>query len=302
MTVKKYPGSIAVIALVILCVPLQALVEFPLIQSMAYFPFSADPPPEASRFTLTLETHYSNIYAMAFDQEVANDFEMFSALLAGRYGISDRTFVEMYYRFFYVHGGFFDGIIEDFHGLLGLSLGGRDAAGRNEVDYRYPGFFQYGDSTGGSSPLLISLGHTLLKSPTTRLVGRLFAGIPVVSKPGFVSDKPFFGAGLMLDTQVSLIRVHLSAHLAAVGEPEWLEGEPLHSTVFHSNLELAYRRLKLGFALRTSPFKSGDPGHNGHQIYLGYRIARWLEAGFVEDLPPFDTTLDVGIYLKFYIL
>ena len=275
---------------------------FPLLDSLAYFPFTPEAPPESGRFNLTVQAAESNVYAVDFNGTAVNDFELSSVLFELRRGLGGGFFLEAYGRFFFAHGGVLDPLIEGFHDLFGLPSARRDAFKKNRVHYSYRDRFDITSATAGSSPLVFAAGYAFAARPSISFFGRVFLGVPLASKPGFVSDRVFGGVGGGVNGHRGVLRYHLSVHLAAIGPPEWLAPEPLNGLMAVVRGELGFRRWRLGGLLRTSPFREGDPGHNGHQIYLGYRIAECWEIGVVEDLPSFDTTPDIGFFVRFRIL
>jgi hypothetical protein len=282
-------------------ISLPGTVEFPLVQAISFFPFDENQLLQKSKFTLSLHVNYSNIYALDFEKTGVNDFEMASFSLVARYGLLDQLTLELITRYFFVYGGFLDEAVEAFHELFKLPDARRDEYPLNGVNYFYRDYFQYNRSTGGGSPLVLSLVKKIMRSETIDIRGRLFLGIPVVSKPGFVSDKLFWGGGLIFTTFFNDFWVEASAHISFFKDPEWLGDEELNSVIYLYKLQLGHRRFYSGFVVKTTPFKEGYYSRNAHQVYLGFKISKKIEVGLTEDLPPFDTTPDIHFYFIFRI-
>lgn len=297
--VKK--SSIALLICLVCLGRLPGSVEFPLVQSFSFFPFVENKTLEKKRFSLSLHTAYSNIYALDFEEMGVNDFEMVSFSLLARFGLLNQFTLELTYRYFYVYGGFLDGAVEAFHELFKLPDARRDEYPIDEVNYYYRHYFQYSHSTGGSSPLLFSVLKKFVNSKKINVQGRLFLGIPFVSKPGFVSDKLFWGAGLIFTSFFNDFWVEASVHFSFFRRPEWIDEENLGSMIYLYKLQLGHRRIYSGFIVKTTPFKEGYYSRNAHQVYLGFKVSRSIEVGISEDLPPFDTTPDIHFYFIFRI-
>jgi hypothetical protein len=172
---------------------LKSDVEFPLVQSLALFPYSDSSLLNKKQLSIGLKADYSNIYSLDFNKTGIIDFEISSFTLSFRYGISDGFILELYYRYFAVYGGFLDGGIDAFHDFFNLPSARRNNYPANTVNYFFQEYFQYNHSTGTSSPLVFSVLKSLGHSRNFNLSGRLFLGIPFQSKPGFVSDRVFWG-------------------------------------------------------------------------------------------------------------
>lgn len=273
-------------------------VEFPLVQAMGYFPFFENKSLKKSDLTVLLKGYYSNIYSYNFNdtESMVNDFELASIYLAFRYGIFEKTVLELFYRYFYIYGGFLDKSIEDFHNLFGLPSAGRENFPRNRVHYEYDEYFGYESSTGTHSPLIFSVLQRFSRSDAFNIYGRFFVGVPLKAKPGFVSDKLFYGSGLVLNYEKNNFSIGLASYIAFFNKPEWMNGADLNNSIFYSDLQLTFRRFKAGVILKTSPIKEGNLSHNAHQVYVGYKISNNFEIGFLEDLARFDTTPDICLY------
>lgn len=280
---------------------LHGTVEFPLVQAFSYFPFVENRTLDRSTFSLTIHSAYSNVYVLDFENAGVNDFEMASFHLVARYGLLEGFTLELACRYFYVYGGFLDDAVEAFHELFNLPDARRDYYPVNRVNYFYREYFDYRRSTGGTSPLVFSVLKKLIHSKKMTVQGRLFLGVPLAVKAGFTSDKWFWGGGLIFTSYFHDVWVEASAHISLFREPEWLAGEALNSFIYLYKIQLGYRRFYSGFVVKTTPFKEGYYSRNAHQVYLGYRVSKWLEVGISEDLPPFDVTPDIHFYFIFRI-
>ncbi|MDQ1352106.1 MAG: hypothetical protein QG657_2412 [Acidobacteriota bacterium] len=172
-------------------------VEFPLIQSMAYFPYSDHHTLGKGSFSLSLDMFYSNVYMYDFQRTTINDMETWSNILGARYGISQRVTLELYYKTTIVYGGVMDRLIIDFHKLFGMTEGGRKDYPRNRVNYRYKDAFSYDKSLIAQAPLVLGAVGNLYRAGNFSINGRAAMGIPITPKPGFSSSKPFYTAGVM---------------------------------------------------------------------------------------------------------
>jgi hypothetical protein len=298
MISRKTGTALFILCLILLVCGLRGDVEFPLVQSLAFFPFSDNRDLNRREMDLGLKIDYSNVYSLDFNQYGVNDFEMTGLVLSCRYGLLDGLTLELYYRYVGIFGGFLDGGIEAFHDFFNLPAARRDYYEANSVNYFYRSFFDYNHSTGIGSPLVLSVLKSLAGNPHLKVSGRLFLGIPLYSKPGLVSDRIFGGAGVVGLFTKGHFRAESSLHMSFLGQPEWLAAEELRSFVILFNLELGFRGLRAGLNVKTSPYTSDYFSSNAHQLYVGYRFSRWIEIGIVEDLPPMDTTPDVGFYIK----
>lgn len=279
-------------------------VEFPLMQSMVYFPYSDNSQLEKGDYSLGIDIHYSNVYMFNHYRTVINDFEMFSGTLRFRYGLSHRLGLnlEVYLRWSAIFGGFLDRGVESFHDFFGLPHNSRDEFPRYSVNYRYYDFFFHQDGKAALSPLTAALFKTVYSSDRLSLKTRVSVGIPLSNIPGLSSSKPFFTGGVIVNYKKDRLFLDFSNYLSLTGTPGWAEGEALRKLVFLSRLELRWKRFIGGITFRTSAFKDDDIAHPGYQFYLGYRVSDRLDVIVLEDLGPFDTTPDIGFNLRFKIL
>ena len=130
------------------------------------------------------------------------------------------------------------------------------------------------------------------------LNGRIALGLPLSSKPGFSSNKPFMTMGLILVYKRKKISINFSNHLSLFKNPNWLAAEDLKKRVFHSEIRINYKRLFGGFLYKSTPFRMNDLSNGAYQVYIGYKIWKYFELSLVEEFPPMDTTPDVSFNLK----
>jgi hypothetical protein len=273
-------------------------VEFPLIQSITYFPYSDNSVLMKGEFSGSVELYHSNIFSFNQQRTVLNDFEVFSATLSLRYGLWKGGTLELYFHHAWLMGGFLDRFIEDFHRTFGLPDDDRPDFPRNAVHYKFLDDFFYLDNQSVASPLVVALLKELYHTPVFSLKTRLALGVPLVKKPGLSSDKAFLTAGLLLRYHKKRFSLELANYLSFFKQPSWLADADLRSSLFYSNLEANLGRFILGFNFRTSPFKEEHLEQKAYQIYLGYKITRRLDFIFLEDFAPFDTTPDVSFYIR----
>lgn len=278
-------------------------VEFSLVQSMAYFPYSENAVLEKGDYSITLEAYYNNIFMFNHEQTTMNDYETLSLTAAVRYGVMEGGVVELYMRTTSMFGGSMDKLIENFHKTFGLPDDRRPEFPRNIVNYYYEGSFGYMESQSVFAPLVVGFLKQLYRTKRFSLNARASVGIPLSDKPGLSSKKLFFtvGAIALAKAPGSKFSAEFSAHLAFFSQPEWLivPEEDTRSTMFFGQMELRWRFMIGGLSFRTSPFKSGDLSHTAYQGFIGFRITRHIDFLLIEDFKPFDTTPDVSFHLRF---
>jgi hypothetical protein len=268
---------------------------------MSYFPYSDHHTLLKNRWRFSLNMYYSNIYMFDDARTTVNDMEMLSTTLALGYGLTNRITVELYYRVISVFGGVMDGLIVNFHDFFGLSEGGRNQFPRDLVNYSYKEAFSYEKSTMGQSPLVLGVLANLYQKKYFNLNGRLSLGLPLASKPGFSSNKPFLTLGLILLYKRKNFSFNFSNHLSYFKNPDWLGGEDLKNSIFHSEFRIDYKRLFAGLLYRSTPFRMEDLANGAYQVYFGFKIWKYFELSLVEEFPPMDTTPDVSFNLKIKI-
>lgn len=299
MAFMKRIKIIAFLLLVVGCWTLNAVdVEFPLIQSMSYFPYSDHDMLLKNHWRVSLNMYYSNIYMFDYERTTINDMETLSTSLALGYGLSNRITLEFYYRVMFAFGGLMDGLIVEFHDLFGLAEGGRNQYPRNKVNYLYKDAFSYDSGTIGQSPLILGVLSNLYQKNNFNLNGRIALGLPISSKPGFSSNKPFITMGLILLYRRKNFFIDFSNHVSLFKTPKWLAAEDLKKLVFHSEIRISYNRVFGGFLYKSTPFRIADLSNGAYQVYIGYKIWKYFELSLVEEFPPMDTTPDVSFNLK----
>jgi hypothetical protein len=271
--------------------------EFPLIQSLVYFPNFESRGLAQDKWALDWHGAYSNVFAYTFDRSTLTDLESFTNTFSLRYGGGNDWTAELQLRFFKVMGGGLDKIIEDFHEKFNYPKAGRDLYPRNTVNYYYHDRFSYTAGHSGFSPLQIGLFKEYPLGATATLFGRLTLGIPLGKAAGFSSDKLSLTAGAGATYRRNRFSAQWSGYIAWFKPPSWLAGEPFQTHLFFTEARLGLDPVTIGFAIRTSPFTSGDIQSAGYLINLGVRIMKNVEIGLTEDLPPYDTSPDVGFYL-----
>ena len=275
-------------------------VEYPLIQSLAHFPFLNHQILPKNLRNISLELNYSNIFM--FDKELTsiNDMETMNLTAAFRYGLTSSITLELYLRLSLIYGGIMDGLIDMFHKVLGISPGGRDLYPQYTLNYRYKDhFFHSKVQLAMSAPIL-----TILTPITTRkklsLSARVGIKLPLFNKPGFNSGQTAFLAGLISTWQTENLTVEFSNHMALFPQPDWLSGMRIGHLIWHGEMSVKYKKIRAGFIFRTSPFKTEDLTNNAYQIYAGIKIKSNMEFLFIEEIPPLDTTPDFTFCFRIF--
>ncbi len=277
-------------------------VEFPMMQSMTYFPYSDNTLLGKGQYTLRLNLHYSNVYMFDHLRTTINDFEVFSSTLGFRYGLSEKhqLNLELYFRWTTLFGGFLDKTIENFHSTFHFPHNHRLEFPRNTVHYKYNDAFCYKEHQAGTSPLVLALLKNLYTHPKEPLSikTRIALGIPLSNKAGFNSGDPFLSAGFIINYRVKWLSLDFSSYITLVGKPGWLGDVKFRKQVLFSRLELTAFRFIGGFIFRSSAFQEDDIANNAYQVYVGYKISKYLEFIILEDFAPFDTTPDISFGLR----
>jgi hypothetical protein len=271
---------------------------------MSYFPYAHHHTLAKKEMRLSLDLSLSNIYMYDFERTTVNDMETFSQTFSLRYGLSDRITLEFYFRSVLAFGGLMDKLIIDFHDLFNLSEGGRFDFPRNQVNYFYKDAFSHSGSPMAISPLVFGALTPIYKKDNFNVNARLSVGLPIASKRGFTSSKPFFTGGLIgtYESHSKKLRAYWANHISFYGKPNWLADEDIKKWMFHSEIRLDYKRLFAGLMMRTTPFKENDLGNGAYVIYLGVKIWKYFEFSLVEEFPPMDTTPDVSFNLRIKLL
>lgn len=277
-------------------------VEFPLFQSMSYFPYSDNSILKKGDFSGAVDLHYSNVYMFNYYKTTVNDFETFSAAIDLRYGLRKSATLELYFRYSAIFGGILDKFIDDFHHAFKLPDNDRDEYPRFSVHYWFDDAFIYTGNQNVVSPLVVAFLKELYRSSHFSLKSRLALGLPLSKKPGLSSDKPFLSAGLIVNYTKRKFSLEASNYLSFFKQPSWLADTDTRAYLFFSNLEANIGRFILGFNFRSSVFKLDDMAHDAYQCYVGYRFSRYLDFIIIEDFSPFDTTPDISFYARIKFL
>lgn len=272
--------------------------EFPLIQSLAYFPYSENVLPKGKVFSLGFTLQYSNVFMFDAKAPVVNDFEIFSTTIAGRVALTKRVTLEAYFRFASIFPGKLDRTIEDFHRLFGLPDNYRDEYPRDGVQYSLYHSFDYREKESYRSPAVVSLHVNLFRRSGFSLGSRIGVGIPIDNSTGLGGGKPFFSAGVTATYQSRRTQIDASFYSAWYRKPDWMQPYLTRPAILFSEVKAYWGNIITGVRVRTSPFKTDDIAHTGYQISLGWRIGSYFELLVVEDLPRFDTTPDIGFSLN----
>ena len=272
--------------------------EYPLIQSMSYFPYSDNNLLKKKDFSFNLDLYYSNIYMFNREKTVVNDFENLSTVFEFRYGLARGLNIEIYLRHSYIFGGMMDRFIENFHDYFGFSDNHRPDYLRNSVHYKFNDSFFYTDKKWVFSPIIVSFLGRILESPHFSIKSMIAIGLPLSNTPGLSSNKPFLTPGLILTYKKDWFSIDFSNYLSFFKEPVWLKGEDVRSFIYRSEIRLHIKRFITGFIFRTSPFEKGDISHNAYQLYVGFKVFKSLEFIILEDFSPFDTTPDISVNVR----
>jgi hypothetical protein len=154
------------------------------------------------------------------------------------------------------------------------------------------------------SPLVLGVLGNLYKTETFRINGRVAVGLPVFSRTGFSSSKPFYTAGIIFlyKHKNGKFSIDFSNHLSLFANPRWLAHEEIRNHIFLSELRVNYKNLFGGLLYRGTPFKMGDLSNGAYQVYIGFRFWKRFEFSLAEEFPPLDTTPDVTFNLKIQLL
>ncbi|MCP4217729.1 MAG: DUF3187 family protein [bacterium] len=272
-------------------------VEFPLIQSMSYFPYNDHFTRDAQTLSLTLNLAHSNIFIADSGSTTALDMAMLSNTITLRYGFKEHITFELYCRTQLAFGGILDEFTDKFHKAFGFSRNGRDEVPFGLVNYKYGDQFAYTKATLAQSPLVLAVLGNFYKTDTVYLNGRAAVGVPLLSKTGF-SGKPFFTVGLIYGYKRGKVSWHFANHVSVAKNPRWQAEEDLKNVLLHSELRGDYKRVFGGLVYRSSPFKTGDLSNAAIQAYIGVKIGKIFEFSLHEEFPPMDTTPDFTFMLK----
>ena len=274
-------------------------VEFPLVQSFSYFPYVKNEMLMNGTEHFTVDIGYSNTYMFNYQKDVVNDFETATATIGYRRSIMRNLNVEFYLRVGVMYGGIMDKLIENFHTLIGNGEDGRGEFLRNTVNYKYKDVFTHNSSQVLTGPFIAGILTRLYDCDVIDINFRTSIGIPLQSKTGLSSGKPFLTTGVIFLYRKKRLSVDMSLYGSFFKIPEWTETENVRSRMFFFNLHGAYKKIFGGFLFRSTPFREGDLSNPAYQVYLGYRISDHLSISMYEEIPPMDTVTDVTFRLLF---
>ncbi len=273
-------------------------VEFPLLQAFAWFPYGENGTPAPGRVGLDLRLSHSNLFSYHRDHGYFHDMELTSAVAAVRVGLSRRLAAELYLNARRSGGGFLDRGIERFHQLFGMPGAGRPLFPRNAFRYLYAGAFDLSSGRLAALPPVVALLAELTRTPRLWLRGRVAVGVPLAAVPGYAAGRAFLQAGVLGGWQEGPWRAEYSQYVALVGRPAWLGPERIRRLAWLGEARLGWRGVRAGFLWRTSTLTRHEMAHPALLVSLGCLVHRRLEIGVTEDLPPFDTSPDIGFYLR----
>lgn len=273
-------------------------VEFPLIQSMTYFPFRSNALPGKGRLTLGVSLDYSNLFMFESSRDVINDFELFSQNISLRFGLSRRSALELHLRHVNLHGGGLDKFIENFHSTFDLPDNGRPAFPRNAVHYRLYDVFNITGPQSAPAPVVVSCLHEFFSSPPFSIKGRAALGLPFSEKTGLNSGKPFLNAGIILGFRRDNFSAEWSGYIGWFKPHANIRPLLEQHHIIYSHLELNLGFMTGGLIFRSSPFRYGDLSHDAWQGRIGFRFLKAFTFHIMEDFAPFNTTPDIGFALQ----
>jgi hypothetical protein len=274
-------------------------IVFPPIQAFAHFPYMDDVLAGPRRFRFGFSFAADNTLEYCGEYPARFDFESLSAGFSVRYGLTRKINLEFYIKGSHIWGGLFDRAIETFHFAFGFPNGFRGEVDENRVEYRYHDLYDYRSARSVLLPPVIAILSEIFADDRWTVKTRLALGIPVHPLPGLSSDRPFAAAGCILAYETGRLRIAWAHYLAAMKKPSWLRGEKAASTIYFSDLKVSYRSLFAALTFRTSPLRDRYVGQDGLQLLAGLKFRSGLEIGFVEGLPPMETTSDIGLYVQY---
>jgi len=274
-------------------------IVFPPIQAFAHFPYMDDALAGPRRFRFGFSFAADNTLEYCSDDTARFDFESISAGFSVRYGLTRKTNLEFHVKCSHIWGGLFDRAIETFHFAFGFPNGFRGEVDENRVEYRYHGLYDYRSARSVLLPPVIAILNEIFADDRWTVKTRLALGIPVRAVPGLSSDRPFAAAGCIVAYETGRLRIAWAHYLAAMKKPSWLRGEKAASTIYFTDLKVSYRSVFAALTFRTSPLHDLYVGQDGLQLLAGLKFRSGLEIGFVEGLPPMETTSDIGLYVQY---
>ncbi len=274
-------------------------IEFPPIQTFAWFPYEDTLTLKKGENSLTVQLYWSNTYIKDLDHDLYGDLETLSSEFTYRRGLTDRLTLQLSVKASKNWGGVLDGFIEGFHSLFGLRQGGRKEVPRYEMDYRFGDKYSYTSSQSVIHPVILSLMYKLYEKDAVSVNFIASAGIPLMSKKGFVSSKPHLTLGPVFNYKKGNFHLSLSALTAFYKLPDYLKDEDISERIFFSELKLRWKVFLAGVIYKSSPWNYTNMDKNPLVIYVGAKIFKWLEFTLVEEAtPPLVSTPDVTFNIK----
>ncbi len=275
-------------------------VDFPLIQSLAFFPYLEDKAPDYKNFSLSFSLINSNIYSLEHTNNTFVDLETLSLSGDFRYGLSKKISLDFNFKISYFYGGFFDGLTENFHNFFNMPSNYREIRPRNSVHYTYKEVFLYENKSINLSPFLLGLSYKFIQNKDFSLTGRVSFAIPLYTKKGINSTKFFINCGFVLNWHLNdnwdIKAVYYRSYFQ---RPNWSNTNELKENINYYKVALAYKKLELFFIGRSSPFIQGDFANTAYQMGISYKLSSKLYLIFIEDLILYDTSPDFSLGIKY---
>jgi hypothetical protein len=139
-------------------------VEFPLLQSLSYFPYSDNSLLKKGDFSGAVDLYHSNVFMFNHYKTTLNDFETFSTTIGLRYGLREGGTLELYFRHPAIFGGVLDKVIDNFHRTFKLPDNNRAEYPRSSVHYWFHDSFLYTGNQNAVSPLVVAFLKELHRS------------------------------------------------------------------------------------------------------------------------------------------
>ncbi|MEN8154935.1 MAG: DUF3187 family protein [Acidobacteriota bacterium] len=274
-------------------------VEYPLVQSFTHFPYSENEVLKEGEYSFYADLLYSNVFMFDVARTTFNDMELFSGTFGFRYSISDSVNLELYNKSSIFYGGVMDLFIMDFHEAIGLKRGARENFERNEVNYYYKDLFFYEKNLFVNYPIVFGFLTKIYDGYKWDINFRASFGLPVSSREGLSSEKPFLTTGVIFLYRNGDLSFDLSNYVSFYKKPEWAEFEDIRTKIFMVHIKGVYKRFFAGLLFRSTPFKVGDISNPAFQMYFGVKISDFIEFSLVEEFPPMDTVPDFSFRLTF---
>lgn len=300
MRITGFRKSIIIFLLLISATGLTAKdIEFPPIQSFAWFPYEDTLTLKKGENSFTFQIYWSNTYIKDLDYGLYGDLETLSTEFTYRRGITDKLTLQLSVKASKNWGGVLDGMIEGFHSLFGLRQGGRKEAPRYEMDYRFGDRFAYNSSQNLLHPPILSLMYNIYSREYVSVNLIASAGIPLMSKRGFISPKPHFTLGGVFNYKKNRFHISLSALTAFYKTPDYLKGDDVSSRIFFSEMKIRWNWFIGGVIFKTSPWNFTNMNKNPLVLYVGFKFLKIVEFTLIEEAtPPLVSTPDVTFNIK----